>query len=209
MPRQGGRQLWTGGGKGHCWKVRGRNRQRGGAGPTPAAPRPGQDTHLSVPRLLLRKRRAILVTSSVRLHVAWSISLPNAARSEPPPSQNRGPSPRAEPKGVWADSPARPPASRSVLPRPARPSGHSHEPVQPPNHQLLSPQQSPCQPQGLVAGTQDALKHTAGQADVLHPDPAGTLLPASWGPPPHLSCAVICLQVHFGDKLGNVQSSCG
>ena len=42
-------------------------------------PHPGRNTHLSVPRLLLRKRRAILVTSSVRLHVAWSISLPRGA----------------------------------------------------------------------------------------------------------------------------------
>lgn len=38
--------------------------------------RPGQDTHLSVPRLLLRKRRAIRRTSSVRRQAAWSVSLP-------------------------------------------------------------------------------------------------------------------------------------
>lgn len=38
-------------------------------------PCPGQDTYLSVPRLLLRKRRAICVTSSVCLQVAWSVSL--------------------------------------------------------------------------------------------------------------------------------------
>lgn len=44
-------------------------------------PHPGQDTrpYLSVPRLLLRKRRAILVTSSVRLQVARSVSLQGAA----------------------------------------------------------------------------------------------------------------------------------
>ena len=55
-------------------------------------PAPG-DTHLSGPRLLLRKRRAILASSSVRLHVAWSISLPKGARSELPPSGTEGPAP--------------------------------------------------------------------------------------------------------------------
>lgn len=44
------------------------------------ASRPGQDTHLSVPRLLLRKSRATRVTSRVRLQEAWSTSLPREAR---------------------------------------------------------------------------------------------------------------------------------
>lgn len=34
----------------------------------------GMSLNLSLPRLLLRKRRAICVTSSVRLQVAWSVS---------------------------------------------------------------------------------------------------------------------------------------
>ena len=75
----------VGGGKTHgLGRLGERNRQREGprglSGPHPCSPRPGQDTHLSLPRLLLRKRRAILVTSSVRLHVAWSISLPRGAQ---------------------------------------------------------------------------------------------------------------------------------
>lgn len=62
-------------------KTRGEEQtERGLSEPHPCSPRPGQDTHLSLPRLLLRKRRAILVTSSVRLHVAWSISLPRGAQ---------------------------------------------------------------------------------------------------------------------------------
>lgn len=38
-------------------------------------PHSGQETYLSGPRLLLRKRSEVRVTSSVRLQVAWSISL--------------------------------------------------------------------------------------------------------------------------------------
>jgi hypothetical protein len=40
------------------------------------------DTHLSVPRLLLRKRRAVLVTSSVRRHKVWSTSLLRGSQSQ-------------------------------------------------------------------------------------------------------------------------------
>ena len=47
----------------------------------------------------------MLESSSIRLHVAWSISLSTGTRSEPPLSQNRGHSPRAVLKGAWAASP--------------------------------------------------------------------------------------------------------
>ena len=63
-------------------KVGNREKGRGlSAGPKPAADtHPGQDTHLLVPRLLLRNRRAICMTSSVRLQVAWSVFLPRGSR---------------------------------------------------------------------------------------------------------------------------------
>lgn len=196
---QGGCQLWTGGGKGHCWKARGRNRQRGGAGPAPTAALP-QAGH---PPL-----RAEAAAEEEESH-ARELQHPPARGLEHLPVDGNPiraasfPEPRAQPQGGAEGG-----LGCFSCP-PTRPSGHSHEPVQPPNHQLLPSQQSLCQPQGLVASTQDALKHTAGQGDVLHPDPCRTLLPASRRPLPHLSCAVICLQIHFGDKLGNVQSGCG
>lgn len=56
----------------------------------------------------------MLESSSIRLHVAWSISLSTGTRSEPPLSQNRGPSPRAVLKGAWAASPARPPGPQGT-----------------------------------------------------------------------------------------------
>lgn len=67
-------------------------------------------------------------------------------------------------------------APRDLQSPPARGLQHLHDPVQPSKHQLLCVQHGPCQAQGLVAGTQHAL-----------------------------GGIVVCLQVHFGDELGDVQ----
>lgn len=90
------------------------------------------------------------MTSSVRLQVAWSISLPREA----------GFSAALSPRGT-----------RALCPQPPRTQGDSHKPVQPPKHQLLPGQQGPCQPQGLVAGTQHALKTQVGRVRLHTPYP--------------------------------------
>lgn len=109
----------------------------------------GQETYRSGPRLLLRKRSDVRVTSSVRLQVAWSISLPREA-------------------GISA---ALFQGNEGSMPTATQDSGDSHKPVQPPKHQLLPGQQSPRQPQSLVASTQRALKTQVGRVRFHTPHP--------------------------------------
>lgn len=135
--------------------------------------------HLSGPRLLLRKRRAMLESS------ASACLWPGASPSKEPDQSNLFPRTEAQPQGgaegAWA----------ALSCPPTRPSEHSHEPVQTPNHQLLPSQQSLRQPQGLVAGTQDAWGNTQRGRVTSCTRPCRTLLPASRAHSPHLSCAVI------------------
>ena len=86
------------------------------------------------------------MTSSVRLQVAWSVFLPRGSRvraafSLGPRALRLQAGPQRQAEEVWVAWPAHLPTWP-----PAPPAGHSHEPVQPPKHQLLPSQQGLCQP---------------------------------------------------------------
>lgn len=112
-------------GWGIAGNTRGKEQKERGAERSPLAssllrPYCGQETYLSGPRLLLRKRSDVRVTSSVRLQVAWSISLPREARISAALSQgSEGAVPTAtQDSGELTQTSAVPEASA-----PARPAG--------------------------------------------------------------------------------------
>lgn len=88
---------------------------------------------------------------------------------------------RVESRGCRAD-----PLARLAL---CASPGYSHEPVQSPQHQLLPGPQGPCQPQGLVAGTQHTLKTQVGRVRLSTLYPCVNPAPCPLGPP--LTLAVL------------------